>query len=77
MVQDLLADPDVEVLPQSRATFLSGVALYERRLDKQYSLQDCISFVSMRQHQVTEALTPDHHYEQEGFVAVMRGQGTP
>ncbi|MEN3330751.1 MAG: hypothetical protein V7641_116 [Blastocatellia bacterium] len=33
----------VEVVEQSRESFLSGLALYEKRLDKEYSLTDCIS----------------------------------
>jgi len=72
MVRELLARPEVEVLPASRDSFLSGLALYAQRLDKQYSLQDCISFAAMRARGITDALTPDHHYEQEGFVILLR-----
>ena len=72
VVEGLLGDPDVEVLPQSHQSFLNGLALYQRRPDKQYSLQDCISFASMREHGLSEALTPDKHFHQEGFIVLMR-----
>lgn len=41
--------------------------LLQVRLDKTYSLCDAISFVLMREHGIQEALTTDHHFEQEGF----------
>ncbi len=37
------------------------------RQDKTYSLCDAVSFVLMRQRNISEALTTDHHFEQEGF----------
>jgi hypothetical protein len=46
--------------------------LYRQRADKDWSLTDCISFVVMRQRGLTEALTGDHHFEQAGFVALLR-----
>src|SRR5437879_5584158 len=39
----ILDNPRVRVVPQSRSSFLSGMALYEARPDKEYSLTDCIS----------------------------------
>ena len=51
---------------------LAGFDLYESRLDKDWSLTDCVSFVVMRQHYLSEALTADHHFEQAGFQAVFK-----
>lgn len=66
--QLLQADPQkVTVLPQSHDVFLEGLSLYEERLDKGYSLTDCISMVVMRELQIQEVLTHDHHFVQEGF----------
>ena len=67
MVRAILANPNVRVVPQSRDSFLRGVELYEQRLDKEYSLTDCISMNAMRSHSVSEILTNDHHFGQEGF----------
>ncbi len=69
--RNLLNDPTVEVLPQSHQTFLSGLALYEVRSDKGYSLTDSISMVTMRQERITEVLTHDDHFVQEGFIKLL------
>ena len=57
---------------QSRSSFLSGVALYEKRADKGYSLTDCISMETMRREGMNAILTNDRHFEQEGFRALFR-----
>lgn len=71
-VQDILSDPAVRVVPQSRESFLAGLELYRSRPDKGYSLTDCISMQTMRRIGLTEALTNDRHFEQEGFRALFR-----
>jgi predicted nucleic acid-binding protein len=45
--------------------------LYERRPDKQYSLIDCISMNVMRRKGISEILTRDRHFSQEGFVRLL------
>ncbi len=49
-----------------------AVALYRARSDKHWSLTDCTSFVVMKELDITEALTGDHHFEQAGFVASLK-----
>ena len=71
-VRRLLAHPQVRVIEQSRESFLSGLDLYQARPDKGYSLVDCISMQTMRREGLTEALTNDRHFEQEGFRALFR-----
>lgn len=71
-VRMLLESPEVKVIPQNRALFLEGLALYERRLDKQYSLTDCLSMHIMRREGLTEILTNDHHFAQEGSRSCFR-----
>lgn len=58
----------IVVLPQTRDSLLSGVALYKARSDKGYSLTDCISMNTMRERGIIEVLTHDHHFAQEGFT---------
>jgi len=70
-VREILAEPGVEVVAQSHESFLAGLALYERRPDKQYSLVACISMNVMRQKQIEEVLTNDRHFTQEGFVRLL------
>jgi len=68
LIHDLRSDPDVDVMPQTRADFDAGLALYEARSDKEYSLTDCRSMVALRALGVSEVLTNDHHFTQEGFT---------
>ena len=72
MIRHLLIDPGVHVIPQSHASFLAGLELYEARLDKGYSLTDCISMNVMKTEGLTEVLTNDEHFAQEGFHALFR-----
>lgn len=37
-------------------------------------LVDCASFVVMQQRRITQALTTDHHFEQAGFVRLLKPQ---
>lgn len=52
----------------------AGWQLYEERLDKAWSLTDCISIAVMQERGLTEALTNDKHFEQAGFRAILREQ---
>lgn len=70
-VRKILSNPNVKVVPQSRNSFLEGLSLYEKRQDKGYSLTDCISMNVMRTRSITQVLTNDHHFEQEGFGVLM------
>ena len=74
-VREILSDPAVHIIPQSHESFLSGFELYAARPDKGYSLTDCISMHTMRREGLTEALTNDRHFEQEGFRALFREPG--
>ena len=67
LVREILKDSGIEVVAQSHDSFLAGLALYEGRPDKQYSLADCISMNVMRQRKINEVLTNDRHFAQEGF----------
>ena len=60
--RELLDDPDVQIFSASQASFLDGLALYESRPDKGYSLTDCISMQVMRREGLTDILTNDHHF---------------
>jgi predicted nucleic acid-binding protein len=71
-VRRLLTSSEVTVIPQTRALFLEGLSLYETRPDKEYSLTDCISMQVMRRESLTEVLTNDHHFTQEGFQLLFR-----
>jgi uncharacterized protein len=63
----LLVVGRIEIILHTREAFLRGTELYAARLDKDYSLTDCISMNLMRELGITDVLTHDHHFTQEGF----------
>jgi len=46
--------------------------LLTNRADKNWSLVDCSSFMVMQDNKIAEALTTDHHFEQAGFVRLLK-----
>jgi predicted nucleic acid-binding protein len=72
LYQALLDDPQLEILPVNQEQWERGRQLYASRLDKDWSLTDCISFVVMQERGLKDALTGDHHFEQAGFKALLK-----
>ena len=65
------AHPSIQVVPASEEQFERGLVLYRSRPDKEWSLTDCISFVTMQNEGLREALTGDRHFGQAGFTALL------
>jgi predicted nucleic acid-binding protein len=66
-IRAILTDGQVEVVWASHQTFADGLTMYESRADKGYSLTDCISMNLMSNHGITDVLSHDSHFTQEGF----------
>ncbi|MXY24089.1 MAG: PIN domain-containing protein [Acidobacteria bacterium] len=71
-VRAMLSGSNVRVIPQSRESFTKALDRYEARGDKGYSLQDCVSMNVMEAESITQVLTNDRHFEQEGFTVLMK-----
>ena len=71
-VRQCYAPGNVRVVPVDTPLLLRGLALYEARPDKTWSLTDCISFVVMQDQNLTDAITADHHFQQAGFRVLMQ-----
>ncbi len=71
LVAALREEADVEIVPASRELFNRGCALFAQRPDKAWSLTDCLSFVTMQEHGLKNALTADQHFEQAGYRRLM------
>jgi len=67
VVEEILVNPDVEVVRHTHESFLAGLVLYKARGDKSYSLTDCISMTTMLERNILQVLTHDRHFKQEGF----------
>ena len=62
----------VEVVHIDESLDNAAWTLWQSRPDKEWSLVDCTSFVVMQQRGLSEALTTDHHFEQAGFVRLLK-----
>jgi len=71
LLESIFLASSVSVIEQSHTSFADGLELYNNRPDKAYSLVDCISMITCRRAGVTEVLTLDHHFTQEGFVILI------
>ncbi|MCZ2442842.1 MAG: PIN domain-containing protein [Flavobacteriales bacterium] len=65
------ASPRTVVTQMTLPLFKEARGLYNKRLDKGYSLTDCFSMVVMKHHDINLALTTDKHFIQEGFRALL------
>lgn len=72
MVENLRLAEDIEIVPASAELFDRGLNLFIARPDKDWSLTDCISMVVMQERGITEVITADHHFEQAGFVTLLK-----
>ena len=70
-IRVLVTSPYIQTIPASSELFQAGLNLYESRSDKDWGLTDCMSFVVMAEHHLTDALTTDDHFRQAGFRALL------
>jgi predicted nucleic acid-binding protein len=71
-IVELADNPVVEVFWVTAAMHRAGLDLLKRRPDKSYSLCDAVSFLVMEDLGITDALTTDRHFEQEGYVRLLK-----
>ena len=71
-VEAIRGNPNIEVVPQTSLQFGEAFERYRRTPDKEWSLTDCASFAVLKERGLTDALAHDHHFEQAGFVALLR-----
>lgn len=71
IIDEVQRDAATELVHQTPELFLAAVELYRQRPDKGYSLTDCMSMVVCTQAGITEVLTHDRHFTQEGFTILL------
>ncbi len=64
--------PYVEIIHINNVIDTSAWELCKSRPDKAWSLVDCTSFVVMQQLGIQQALTTDQHFEQAGFIRLLK-----
>jgi predicted nucleic acid-binding protein len=72
LLDALEKDALVEIVPTSEELCQRAFQLYKNRLDKEWGITDCVSFITMQDRNLTEALTADEHFQQAGFRALLR-----
>jgi uncharacterized protein len=71
-VAAVMDNPEIEVTWIDEGQHRTALRFLQGRLDKTYSLCDAVSFLLMRESAITESLTTDRHFEQEGFVRLLK-----
>ena len=69
LIEQFLASDEVDVIRLTPELFDESLRLYKKHQDKSWGLVDCFSFVVMKQHKLSQALTFDRHFIQAGFQA--------
>ena len=71
-ISRLLDNSAIQTVWVAPSLHRTALAFLLARLDKSYSLCDAVSFILMRRQGVLEALTTDEHFDQEGFVRLLK-----
>jgi len=71
LIEGLRSLPNLQIIEADSSLLLDGWQLYCDRLDKEWSLTDCVSFAVMEKAQIRQAFTSDHHFEQAGFEKLL------
>jgi predicted nucleic acid-binding protein len=71
LLERLEGREDVEIVSLTDSLWNRGRELFCSRNDKAWSLTDCMSFVTMSDRCLMDALTADTHFQQAGYRALM------
>ncbi len=72
IVREIKSEPTAQVIYCDNAYFDMALELYEARPDKNYSFTDCFSMLILKKNNLSEVLSADRHFEQEGFTRLLR-----
>ena len=70
-LSDILEDSETEIIWATENLTERAINFLRKRKDKEWSLCDAVSFLLMKEHGISEALTTDHHFEQAGYVQLL------
>jgi hypothetical protein len=70
-LQMLATSKALKIKHISEEHFAAARTLFIKRQDKSYSFTDCTSFVLMKSLKISEAVTEDAHFTEEGFKALL------
>lgn len=71
-IEKMQESEEVKIVSLDDDLLKESFELYKSRVDKTWGLVDCTSFIVMENHKLTDVLTADTHFEQAGFVALLK-----
>ena len=71
IIDHFLTSDEIHIVHLNAELFQRAFDLYRSHSDKAWGLIDCISFIVMREFDLTECLTADKHFEQAGFTVLI------
>jgi predicted nucleic acid-binding protein len=71
-IEGVKQSPFIDIVYVDQTIDEAAWRLLRNRQDKDWSLVDCVSFVIMQQRNLIEALATDHHFEQAGFIRLLK-----
>lgn len=72
VLRELRSDTKATVVGLDAELYDRAIELFASRMDKDWGLVDCISFIVMKEKGITKSLTTDEHFIQAGFRALLR-----
>lgn len=72
VLQSAISYSLLDVVDVNHDLFSVAWDLYKNRIDKNWGLTDCTSFIIMQQRDMMDALTYDIHFAQAGFRSLLR-----
>lgn len=71
-IEKMYKNINIKIIPLDSQCFKTGLLMYKKYKDKSWSLTDCVSFIAMKNENISEALTADKHFEQAGFNVLLK-----
>ena len=72
IVDSIKQSAHIQIIHIDEVTDVTAWNFCKNRSDKTWSLVDCTSFVVMQQLEIQAALTTDQHFEQAGFLRLLK-----
>lgn len=72
LIDSVHQHPNTTVVSQTSVQFRAGMLFHMKRPNQAWSLTDCVSFKIMESQGISEALTYNEHFEQAGYIALLR-----
>jgi len=70
-IRNCYKTPNIKVVMVETSLLKRALELYDNRPDKEWGLTDCLSFVVMKEQNISLVLSTDIHFQQAGFTPLL------